>query len=279
MFANLQLTSPTNTFTSAVFERYSPGSLNNLVWTNFLAHTNARELRIWSIRSHPAGWPTNKAPIVTWNTNSLMWGMKGLTALSPCWEEEGSSGQVPVTALTRRHGYTRGHGMGAPGFSTNHTGNKVWFVTTNNTVVQTKVISAVVRTPGDSKRDYTLLLFAEDLPLSIEPIRVVALTNVLAKYPNCGNAPRPFFRTEQLGNVSADVPGFYVDTWKGGDSGSPDMLPMPNELVFFGGRSTSGPSAEMQADIDALSDMQGLNKHDYQLQWVDLSGYPSYPHR
>ncbi len=278
VYAILQLTSPTNTFTNTVFDHYFPESLNNLVWTNFIAHTNGRNVAIWSLRSHPPGWPTN-APIMAWNTNCLMWGMKGLTGLSPCWEEEGSSGQVPVTALTRRHGYTRGHGMGAEGFTTNHTVKKVWFVTTNNTVVQTTVVRAVVRTQGESKRDYTLLLFGDDLPASIEPIRVVALTNMLTKYPNCGGSPQPFFRTEQLGNVSADVTGFSFNTWKGGDSGSPDMLPMPNELAFFGGRSTSGPSAEMQADIDALCVMQGLNKDNYQLQWVDLSGYPSYPPR
>ena len=57
------------------------------------------------------------------------------------------------------------------------------------------------------------------------------------------------------------------------------MLPMPNELVFFGGRSTSGPSAEMQSDIDLLCVLQGLNKSEYQLQWVDLSSFPSYPSR
>jgi hypothetical protein len=276
VFAILQLSSPTNTLTNNVFDHYLPESLNNLVWTNFIAHTNGRNIAIWSLRSHPTGWPTN-APIVAWNTNCLMWGMRGLTALSPCWEDEGSSGQVPVTALTRRHGYTRGHGMGVDGFTTNRNGKSVWFVTTNNTVVQTTVLRAVVRTLGESKRDYTLLLFSDDLPTSIEPIRVVALTNVLTRYPNRGGSPQPFFRTEQLGNVSADVTGFFVNTWKGGDSGSPDMLPMLNELVFFGGRSTSGPSAEMQSDIDALCVMQGLDKNNYQLQWVDLSGYPTYP--
>jgi hypothetical protein len=272
----IQLSSPTNSLTNTVFDHYLPESLHNLVWTNFVTHTNGRSVAIWSLRSHPTGWPTT-APIVAWNTNCLMWGMKGLTALSPCWEEEGSSGQVPVTALTRRHGYTRGHGMGAEGFTTNHTGNKVWFLTTNNTVVQTTVLRAVVRTWGGSKRDYTVLLFSDDLPISIEPIRVIEMTNVLAQYASCAGAPRPIFLTEQLGNVSASVPGFTVETWKGGDSGSPNMLPLPNELVFFGGRSTAGPSAEMQADIDALCVKQGLNKNNYQLQWVDLSGYPSYP--
>ena len=57
-----------------------------------------------------------------------MWGMTGLTALSPCWSGEGSPGQVPITALTRRHGYARGHDMGPQGFSKAHAGQKVWFL-------------------------------------------------------------------------------------------------------------------------------------------------------
>src|SRR6185503_1049314 len=128
-------------------------------------------------------------------------------------------------------------------------------------------------------RDYTIFLFKDDLPVSIQPMRVIAVTNVLAQYPSRPGSPRPVFRTEQSGSVSAEVPGFTVETWKGGDSGSPDMLPMPNELVFFGGRSTSGPSAEMQSDMDELCTKQGLNPKKYQLQWVELSSYPSYPIR
>ena len=84
------------------------------------------------------------------------------------------------------------------------------------------------------------------------------------------------FKSEQLGHVSAEVPGFTYNTWKGGDSGSPDLLPLPGELVFFGGRSTSPPSAAMQADMDELSRQEGLRPKAYQLQWVDLSKYPKY---
>jgi hypothetical protein len=54
------------------------------------------------------------------------------------------------------------------------------------------------------------------------------------------------------------------------------MLLLPKELVFYSGRSTSGPSPEMQADMDALCALEGLKADKYQLQWVDLSAYPSY---
>lgn len=261
--------------TQTQFDHYLPQSLNNLVWTNFIAHTNGRNVAVWSVRSHPPGWP-HAPPLVSWNTNSLAWGLKGATAISPCWEDEGSSGQVPITALTKRHGYTRGHGMGPDGFGTNRLGKKIWFVTTQNALIEMTVLREVVRTIPGSGRDYSILLFSDDLPAGIQPIRAVAATNLLAKYLACPGAPRPIFKTEQGGNLSAEVPGFWVSSWKGGDSGSPDMLPLPGELVFFGGRSTSGPSARMQWDMDELCRLGRLDPKKYQLQWLDLSGYPSY---
>ena len=259
-----------------VFDHFLPGSLNNLVWTNFIAHTNGRDMTIWSTRTHSLDWPATP-PDVVWNTTSLICGMKGVTALSPCWQDEGAPGQAAVTALTRRHAYARGHGMGPEGFNTNRTGKKVWFVTTNNTVIEATIAREVVRTAGGgANRDYTILLFKQDLPAGIQPLRVIAATNLAARYPVRGGAPHPVFKTEQTGQVSADFPGFTVNTWKGGDSGSPDMLALPNELVFLNGRSTSGPSPEMQADMDHLCQLQHLDPKKYQLHWVDLSAYPAY---
>ena len=109
---------PTNQPASKIFDHFFPESLSHLVWTNIIAHTNGRETRIWAVRTYPPGWPANP-PIIQWNTNGLMWGMKGLTALSPAWSDDGGGGQAPVTALTKRHGYVRGHSMGpaSPGYS------------------------------------------------------------------------------------------------------------------------------------------------------------------
>src|SRR5580765_7547467 len=47
------------TVTNAVFEHYLPASLNHLIWTNFIAHTNDRNILIWELRSHPPNWPAN----------------------------------------------------------------------------------------------------------------------------------------------------------------------------------------------------------------------------
>lgn len=261
--------------TNALFTGFLPDSLNHHVWTNFITRTNGRSLTIWEERRHPASWPTNP-PVVKWNPNSLINGWRGWTALSPCWEGEGGSGQIPITALTRRHGYTRGHGMGAEGFSTNFLNRKIWFLTSKNELVTVKILRNVVRLGGNPRRDYTIFLFDRDLPAGIEPVGVGTLTNVLAKYIFFPGMPTPFLKTEQSGQVSAELPGWTVPTWKGGDSGSPDLLPLPGELVFVGGRSTSGPTREMQGDMDELCRLQKLDPKRYQMRWTDLTRFPDY---
>ena len=54
------------------------------------------------------------------------------------------------------------------------------------------------------------------------------------------------------------------------------MLPLPGELVFFAGLTTSPPSAQMQADMDMLSRRAGLDPRRYQMQWVNLDSYPDF---
>jgi hypothetical protein len=261
--------------TNAVFESFLPNSLNHYIWTNLVARTNRRSTSVWWERAHPADWPTNP-PAAKWNPGSLLYGWRGYTAISPCWEGEVWSGQIPITALTRRHGYTRGHGMGADGFSEGYVGKKVWFVTAQDQLVTVKIVRQVVRIGGTPRRDYTIFLFDKDLPAGIEPMGVAQSTNALAKCGYAPGAPMAFFKTEQGGNVSADLPGFTVQTWKAGDSGSPDILPLPGELVFVGGRSTTGPTPEMQADMDELCRLQKLDPKRYQMRWVDLSRFPDY---
>lgn len=270
-----KLRRPNTSSTNLTFDHFQPASLNHTIWTNFLARTNGRDLRIWNERTFSEGWLA-RGLVVKWNTNSLVWGLRGFTALSPAWESGG--GQAPVTALTRRHGYTRGHGMGSDGFTTNRIGQKVWFLTANNFLVEVRIKQTVVRTRASGEGDYTIILFDQDLPRPIEPMRVIAFSAIQSKYPfpTQSGIPHPIFMTEQAGYVSSCVPPLIVDIWKGGDSGSPNMLPLPGELVFFGGRSTTGPTREMQADMDALCRMGKLNPRKYQLQWVDLSDYPGY---
>ena len=268
------------TYTNAVFREFVPDSLNHTIWTNFVALTNGRGMGIWSERRYPEGWPT-KRPSVRWNTNCVLWGLEGFTALSPCWQGEGYPGQVPFTALTRRHAYTRGHGMGAEGFNTNLAGYKVWFLTRDNRLVEAIIKRHVTRVGAGTNgvhRDYTIALLDRDLPETIEPLGVATMAEIQSRYrfPQQVAWPQPIFQTEQVGNVSTGVAPLVVNTWKSGDSGSPNLVPLPGELVFFGGRSTSGPSREMQDDMDELCRLGGVNPKKYQMRQADLSKYPAY---
>jgi hypothetical protein len=265
-------------YTNPVFASFLPDSLNHLIWTNLIGRTNGRTTQLWAERAHPTNWPANP-PVVRWNSRSLLYGWRGWTAISPCWEGEVNSGQIPITALTRRHGYTRGHGMGADGFSTNYMGRKVWFLTAQNELVMVKIVRQVVRIGGTdarTRKDYTLFLFDRDLPPGIEPVGVAEWDQISARYHYAAGAPRPFLRTEQRGHVSADLPGMSVPIAKGGDSGSPDFLPLPHELIFVGGRSTTGPTLAMQADMDELCRLQALDPQRYQMRWADVSRFPDY---
>jgi hypothetical protein len=174
----------TYTYTNRTFHSFLPGTLHHLIWTNYLSLTNRRDLRIWSERQHSAKWPATP-PEVKWNTNCIIWGMKGVTALSPCWQGEGAAGQVPLTLLTRRHAYARGHGMGDPGINETKKNLKAWFVTANNSVIEVKIKRAIIRSGMETNkvhRDYTILLFDRDLPESIESMSVASLADMEKYY-------------------------------------------------------------------------------------------------
>ena len=264
---------PGVTLITNAFAGFVAGSLADVVWAGF--HTNGRSTRIWEFSQLPAGWPTHP-PVLRWNTNNLMWGRKGMTASSQVWEAMGSFGQVSITALTPRHGYLRGHGMGPSGLQPESAGRRVWFCTRDNQVIEGKAQLLLVRfmDPGHV-RDYSIVLFDADLPAAIEPMRVVDPVKVRRKYLFGDLSHKPVFMTLQEGYVSAGVPGWNVPV-RGGDSGAPRMLPLPGELVFLEGISTDPPSAEMQADMDMLSRQAGLDPRRYQLQWVNLDGYPDF---
>jgi hypothetical protein len=255
------------------FAGFVAGSLADVVWAGF--HTNGRSPRIWEFSQLPAGWPA-RPPVLRWNTNNLMGGRKGMTASSQVWEDMGSFGQVSITALTPRHGYLRGHGMGPSGLQPERVGRRVWFCTRDNQVIERKVQLLLVRFMDQGHvRDYSIVLFDADLPAAIEPMRVVDPVKVRRKYLFLPLSHKPVFMTLQEGYVSAGIPGWDVPV-RGGDSGAPRMLPLPGELVFLEGISTYPPSAEMQADMDILSRQAGLDPRRYQLQWVNLDGYPDF---
>ena len=75
-----------------------------------------------------------------------MWGRKGMTAISQVCEGMGAFGQGSITALTRRHGYVRGHDMGPSGLQPEKAGRRIWFCTRDNQVIERKV--QVASDPG-----------------------------------------------------------------------------------------------------------------------------------
>jgi hypothetical protein len=261
------------TLVTNTFAGFVPGSLAEVVWSGF--HTNGRSTRIWEYWNLPPGWPTNP-PVLRWDTNNLMWGRKGMTAISQVCEGMGAFGQGALTLLTRRHAYLRGHGMGASGLHPERVGVRVWYCTRDNQVIERKIKLLVVRAPGPgSPGDYSLALFDADLPAGIEPMRVVDQVKLHRKYMFGDMQHKPIFMPLQGGNISGGVPGWIIP-FAGGDSGTPTMLPLPDELVFFGGLTTSPPSAAIQADMDMLSRQAGLDPSRYQMQWLDLDRYPDF---
>jgi len=259
----------TNTFAGFV-----PGSLAGAIWAGF--HTNDRCTNMWEYAHLPPDWPTNP-PVLRWNTSNLLWSRKGMTAISQVCEGMGAFGQGTPTALTRRHAYVRGHGMGPSGLDPTRVGRRVWFCTRNNQLVVRKIKLLLIRAPEKgSPGDYSIILFDADLPPTIEPMRVVDQGMVQRKYLDYRFDTidhKPLFMALQGGFVSAGVPGWIVQI-RGGDSGNPIMLPLPDELVFCSGVTTSRPSPAMQADMDMLSRKAGLDPGKYQMQWVNLDAYP-----
>ncbi|MGO9204210.1 MAG: MBG domain-containing protein [Limisphaerales bacterium] len=242
------------------------------VWTNFIANTNGRTMQMWSEYSLPDGWP-NVPPLMAWDTNCLLFGLDGFTAISQCNQFQGSPGQVPATLLTPRHAYTRGHGMGPVGLTTSLAGQSVWFCTASNTLVQMTVAASIIRlgTVGGQSYDYGIHVFSRDAPNSITPMSVLSDADYEVYYPDTPDLPFLFFGTTQDGYCSAQVPPFVYPLLIAGDSGSPNMIPTPdNKLAMFSGRSTSGPSAQMQADMDTLTALVGLSTNNYQLRYYDM---------
>ncbi len=207
------------------FAGFVPGSLANTVWTGF--HTNDRSLRMWEFWQLPPGWPS-KPPVLRWNTNNIMWGRKGMTAISQVVEGMGSFGQGGLTALTRRHGYVRGHGMGPNGLDPTRVGRRVWFCTLDNQLVERKIKLLLIRSPENGgTNDYSIILFDANLPPGIEPMRVVDLAKLRSKYSGDDFSHRPVFMALQDGFISTGIPG-WTTMYRSGDSGSPMMLPLPD---------------------------------------------------
>jgi len=75
------------------------------VWQYHLATSTGKSAAMWSSYTLPIGWPT-VPPVLSWNPNSILYGKTGFTGISQCNSFQGSQGQVGVTLISKRHGYT-----------------------------------------------------------------------------------------------------------------------------------------------------------------------------
>ena len=249
---------------------------------HFLANTNGKTSSLWT--NIPA---TDPPTGMGWKSNSLVHGMTGFTAISQMnnWDLYPCScpGQVPVTALTSRHGYTRGHGMGFDGvlgggeIDRRGTRVPVWFCTANNQLVEADVQLQYTRcyTTNGITYDWTVFIFDRDLvPLGITPMQVGSplpcstVVFITTQYKS-GTVPGSL---AAIGNsfdcVVTPFNYFQASLPLGGDSGSPMMLPAAdNFLVLLAGVTTGGPCDLMQQDMNMLTQQLTLNTNNYQMVW------------
>jgi len=275
------------------------GTLSYSISTNFASVTNKA----------PAGGGTVSLDQVmasgfygtncVWNTNSALWNKKGLTSWSPIHTSQltNLSTDVLVTALTRRHIYSRGHSSGSDGYySYNVTnGEYYYFYTTNNQMVIRRALNKITRI-SSGKGDYTITVLDSDLPTTIDTMAQAMQfpmdTNnafagtgdfsVKLNYGSAYNHPVTqlgFCQHGYIGFNSGDNNGYGITNffphgiYVGGDSGNPNFYVIGNELAMTSGRTTSGYNIFMQQDIDALSATNGMDPALYQPRFVDVSKF------
>jgi hypothetical protein len=216
--------------------------------------------------------------------------------------------QQPWTMVTKRHAVAASHTdeldvcagevVAAGGY------RYVWYLDANNVAHRAtlkKKVRALAGKPGCPayavSMDMTMAIFDADMTDAIEPLWVV-------KYPDAtttayygwlpASIPKSPFTQYTLDVCSGWVPFLAVcqhstcffwgmgakypgdEAYVPGDSGSPEMLPLPDgRLAIFGLTSGAANSYKMQELIDQLTVSEGLNTADYQLKLVDLSLWPN----
>jgi len=246
------------------------------IYTNHLAHTNNKTINLWTAYGSP--------PTLAWDTNSLLYGKTGYTAISLSNSFKGTQGRI--TALTKRHGYSAGHHFQQPPYDDfgGHTNEKVWFLTADNQVEEANVAMAYVHRTSSPYYDYALFIFSNDLPANITPMAVMTEPSYVDLSGVTVFLGAVRFRTGQNGYMSANMLPFLLNdtskppfnegnTFIQGDSGSANMIPTTDgSLVFIGGTTSSGPSEQMQTDMNKLTLYLNLNTNDYKLNL-----YTNYP--
>ncbi len=225
--------------------------------------TNGTSPLIWQTWT----MPTNGSPVLVRNPKAWINRYAGFTAISQC-NTTGGSAQLPLTAVTKRHAITRGHGFqteGVAGPIPGAAGIKVYFSTETSELVERTVVGAYgIQIPPN---DYGIVIFDADLPDSIKPMALIPLQrfyDIPAEWgwtaQSCQHgyaAPR-----EMMQRIPHDqcVPG---------DSGSPKFV-LHNGRLWLWGLCGCGEigTPEFVAAMNALTVAQGLDPKRYQLTWM-----------
>jgi hypothetical protein len=243
-----------------------PDTLEAQLWSSYQTATNGHD------EGYIGSWGSNGTNL-TWNTNSVIYGLTGFTAISPWCSINGP--QIQRTALTKRHLYSRGHDRGeVDQLSTN--GEVISFYSTNNVRFTATEIARITRL--GSQGDYTISLLDQDLPSWVSPMRILRADQFAALMTN-GYYPPAGVNNSQgllLGTCQHGYVGFACcssiftghSMWIAGDSGAPNFYLLNRELFFVSGRSTSAWNTNMLADMNTLTAWAGLSTNNYQPQFL-----------
>ena len=247
------------------FVNFVTNSLNYSLWTNCIGSTNGKTATIWTARAHPPA-------AASWNASGILSVASNFTGLSYANEMEPSAGQFAITALSRRIGYTRGHGAGAVGTNADNAGRQVWYLTAANATVTNTVSEQITSTGTDV--DFTIFRFETELPQTITPLPMVAFSEIQEKRPGAVCAPAPNYAISQGNSASCGVAPFPFPGVTGGDSGLPVMLLHSNRLVFYAGLSTSGWSPTFSNACRFILQRGGLSLTNMP-EVMSFSNYPT----
>ena len=258
-------------------EAKTPTNLVNVCWLNLVKHTNT-SANIYTTYN----FPTN----VVRNTNCIIFNATGSTAIV---QNFGAGDGVPAVLLTKRCVYIRGHDTGTTdmGVVTNGAGQVFYFYDRTNGIHTAIAGPRIGRL--NTGGDYTLISLTNDVT-GIDVMPQAYAADVTAKFSSSITAVSPYCPILYASiyppsiSFSPTLSGFWGDVggyMGSGTSGSPNMILLPTAtgetLAMFAGRTTSGLSALMLADLAALNTACGLSNSDpnYQPVIVDLSNWPN----
>jgi hypothetical protein len=236
--------------------------------------TNGTTSYLWSMNNPNNPQTGNTA----WEANSLIRAYSEYTAISQdCIWDDGVVGIDAITALTARHGYGAGHQHIGKGLGTNciYSGPPypwVAFCDANNNVYQVNILGYAAHYDDSTEQDYAVFVFDRDvttscgvtpMPVAYQlPAAYIALTTGQAY----GGTVQYATTLSQNELPIGCLPTLLPESDIGGDSGSPYMVPTTTKhLVFYGGKTTTGPSQQMQADMNTLTTGIGLSPANYQM--------------